>query len=50
MTQAQLAALRVRVYGSSASGYAESVGGVALTVNYTAFNILAGYSISMGMS
>ena len=50
VTREQLATLRVRLYGSSASGYIESVGGVALTVNYSAFNVNAGYSISMGMS
>ena len=34
--EAQLATLRVWVYGNAASGYIESVGGVALSVNYSA--------------
>ncbi len=35
VTYPQLATLRVRVRGNAATGLAESVGGVALTVNYT---------------
>ena len=48
VTYAQLATLRVRVSGNAASGYTESVGGVALSVNYTPFDTNAGYSVSMG--
>ena len=34
VTSATLPSLRVRVYGNAATGYAESVGGVSLSVNY----------------
>ena len=52
VTYAQLATLRVRVFGNMASGYTESVGGVSLSVNYTPApppDSNAGFSISMGM-
>ena len=50
VTYNMLATLRVRIYGNAATGFIESVGGVALTVNSTPFNTNANYSASMGSS
>ena len=49
ITYGMLATLRVRIFGNAATGFTESVGGVALTANFTYFDTNAGYGVSMGM-
>ena len=50
VSYAQLATLRVRVYGWAAAGYTESVGGVALNVNYTPGAAAPPVPVPAGMS